>query len=289
MTVKRMDNVGIVVADIDAAIEFFTELGLELEGRAPIEGEWADGVTGLRGMRVEIAMMRTPDGHSRLELSRFLAPPVVADHRSAPVNALGYLRVMFTVDDIDDTLARLSKCGAALVGEVVQYEHTYRLCYIRGPEEILIGLAQELGPHTSKQAQMTTATRTLIDLETKFWQSMVDQDTDAALQLLHEPSQMASSHGAMKFDHAGYRKMAEQGSTVVTAFALSDIEVLFASETTAVMTYRVKQTVAAREGGKSGVGTVQDMSDTSTWVYIDKRWQCVLHTESQMDAKAAKH
>jgi len=112
MTVKRMDNVGIVVEDIDAAVEFFTELGLELEGRAPIEGDWADGVTGLRDMRVEIAMMRTPDGHSRLEMSRFLAPPVVADHRSAPVNALGYLRVMFTVEDIDDTLARLGKRGA---------------------------------------------------------------------------------------------------------------------------------------------------------------------------------
>ena len=289
MTVRRMDNVGIVVADIDAAVEFFTELGLELEGRAPIEGDWADGVTGLRGMRVEIAMMRTPDRHSRLELSRFLAPPAVADHRSAPVNALGYLRAMFTVDDIDDALARLSKCGAQLVGKVVQYEHSYRLCYIRGPEGILIGLAQELGQQTPKQAQVATATRTLIDLETKFWQSLVDQDTDAALQLLHDPAQMASSHGAMKFDHAGYRKMAEQGSLVVTAFALSDIEVSFASETTAVMTYRVKQTVAAREGGKSGVGTVQDMSDTSTWVYIDKRWQCVLHTESQMDAKAAKH
>jgi catechol 2,3-dioxygenase-like lactoylglutathione lyase family enzyme len=145
MTVKRMDNVGIVVEDIDAAIEFFTELGLTLEGRAPvIEGEWADGVTGLRGMRVEIAMMRTPDGHSRLELSRFMAPPVAADHRSGPVNALGYLRVMFTVEDIDDTVARLAKRGAQLVGEVVQYENTYRLCYIRGPEGILIGLAQEL-------------------------------------------------------------------------------------------------------------------------------------------------
>src|SRR5437016_3975594 len=150
MTVKRMDNVGIVVEDIDAAIEFFTELGLELEGRAPVEGDWADGVTGLRDMRVEIAMMRTPDGHSRLEMSRFLAPPVVADHRSAPVNALGYLRVMFTVEDIDDTLVRLGKRGAELVGEVVQYEDTYRLCYIRGPEGILIGLAQELGQQTSR-------------------------------------------------------------------------------------------------------------------------------------------
>ncbi len=145
MTIKRMDNVGIVVANIDAAIEFFTELGLELEGRAPIEGAWANGVTGLRGMRVEIAMMRTPDGHSKLELSRFDAPPVVSDHRSAPVNALGYLRVMFTVTDIDDTLARLYKRGAALVGDVVQYQDAYRLCYIRGPEGILIGLAQELG------------------------------------------------------------------------------------------------------------------------------------------------
>ena len=118
---------------------------------------------------------------------------------------------------------------------------------------------------------ITTATKTLIGLETKFWQSMVDQDTDAALQLLHDPSQLASSHGAMKFDHAGYRKMAEQGSMVMTAFALSDIEVLFASETTAVMTYRVKQKVEAREGGKSVKGTVQDMTDTSTWVYVDKR------------------
>jgi catechol 2,3-dioxygenase-like lactoylglutathione lyase family enzyme len=150
MTVKRMDNVGIVVEDLDAAIEFFTELGLEFEGRAPIEGEWAEGVTGLQNMRVEIAMMRTPDGHSRLELSRFLAPRVVADHRNAPVNALGYLRVMFTVVDIDDTLARLEKRGAKLVGVVSQYQDTYRLCYIRGPEGILIGLAQELGQQASR-------------------------------------------------------------------------------------------------------------------------------------------
>ena len=154
MTVKRMDNVGIVVDDIDAAIEFFRELGLELEGRAPVEGDWADGVTGLHGMRVEIAMMRTPDGHSRLELSRFLAPTVVADHRAAPVNALGYLRVMFTVEDIDDTLARLVKRGAKLVGEVARYENMYRLCYIRGPEGILIGLAQQLGQQTSRANPM---------------------------------------------------------------------------------------------------------------------------------------
>jgi catechol 2,3-dioxygenase-like lactoylglutathione lyase family enzyme len=154
MSVKRMDNVGIVVEDLDAAIEFFTELGLVLEGRAPIEGEWADGVTGLRDMSVEIAMMRTPDGHSRLELSRFLAPPVVADHRSAPVNALGYLRVMFAVEDIDDTLDRLSKRGAKVVGKVVQYQDTYRLCYIRGPEGILIGLAQQLGQQTSRASPM---------------------------------------------------------------------------------------------------------------------------------------
>lgn len=150
MTVKRMDNVGIVVEDLDAAIEFFTELGLQLEGRAPIEGEWAGRVTGLGYQRVEIAMMRTPDGHSRIELSRFLVPPVVADHRSAPVNALGYLRVMFTVENIDDTLARLGKHGTELVGELVQYEDMYRLCYIRGPEGILIGLAQELGPQTPR-------------------------------------------------------------------------------------------------------------------------------------------
>ena len=145
MTVMRMDNVGIVVEGIDAAIKFFTELGLELEGRAPVEGDWADGVTGLRDMRVEIAMMRTPDGHSRIEMSRFLAPPVVADHRTAPVNALGYLRVMFTVEDIDDTLARLRPHGAGLVGELVQYEDQYRLCYVRGPEGILIGLAEQIG------------------------------------------------------------------------------------------------------------------------------------------------
>jgi catechol 2,3-dioxygenase-like lactoylglutathione lyase family enzyme len=141
-----MDNIGIVVEDLDATIEFFRELGLELEGRAMVEGEWAGRVTGLGDQRVEIAMMRTPDGHSRLELSRFLAPPVVADHRNAPVNALGYLRVMFAVDDIGETLARLRKHGAELVsGEVVQYEDAYRLCYIRGPEGLLIGLAQERG------------------------------------------------------------------------------------------------------------------------------------------------
>ena len=152
MTVKRMDNVGIVVEDLDAAVGFFVELGLELEGRAPVEGDWADGVTGLRAMRVEIAMMRTPDGHSRLELSRFLAPAVIADHRRAPVNALGYLRVMFTVEDIDDTLVRLGRLAAELVGEVVQYQDSYRLCYIRGPERILIGLAQELGQPRSRRA-----------------------------------------------------------------------------------------------------------------------------------------
>ena len=145
MAVQRMDNVGIVVDDLPGTIAFFRELGLELEGQATIEGDWAGRVTGLRDQHVEIAMMRTPDGHSRLELSRFLTPPAVADHRNAPVNALGYLRVMFAVDDIDDTLTRLREHGAQLVGEVVQYEDAYRLCYIRGPEGLLIGLAQELG------------------------------------------------------------------------------------------------------------------------------------------------
>jgi catechol 2,3-dioxygenase-like lactoylglutathione lyase family enzyme len=140
-----MDNVGIVVESLDAAIAFFVELGLELEGRATIEGEWAGRVTGLGDQRVEIAMMRTPDGHGRLELSRFLTPPPVADHRNAPVNALGYLRVMFAVDDLDDTLARLRPHGAELVGELVQYEDQYRLCYLRGPEGILIGLAEQIG------------------------------------------------------------------------------------------------------------------------------------------------
>jgi catechol 2,3-dioxygenase-like lactoylglutathione lyase family enzyme len=144
MTLKRMDNVGIVVESLDAVIPFFVELGLRLEGRATIEGEWAGRVTGLGTQRVEVAMLVTPDGHSRLELSRFVTPPVVADHREAPVNALGYLRVMFTVGDIDETLVRLRARGAQLVGEVVQYKETYRLCYIRGPEGILIGLAEEL-------------------------------------------------------------------------------------------------------------------------------------------------
>lgn len=144
MAVKRMDNVGIVVESLDDAITFFTELGLHLEGRMMVEGEWAGKVTGLGDQSVEIAMMRTPDGNSRLELSRFLKPDVAADHRKAPVNSLGYLRVMFAVDDIDDTLARLRNHGAQLVGDVVNYQEVYRLCYIRGPEGILIGLAQEL-------------------------------------------------------------------------------------------------------------------------------------------------
>jgi catechol 2,3-dioxygenase-like lactoylglutathione lyase family enzyme len=145
MALKRMDNVGIVVESLDTAIAFFAELGMQLEGRTTIEGAWAGRVTGLGLQHVEIAMLVTPDGHSRLEISRFLTPPVVADHRNAPVNALGYLRVMFTVDDLDETLARLRKRGAQLVGDVVQYEDSYRLCYIRGPEGLLIGLAEQLG------------------------------------------------------------------------------------------------------------------------------------------------
>ncbi len=149
MTIKRMDNVGIVVEDMDTVVAFFTELGLALEGRATVGGEWAEGVTGLQGMRCEIAMMITPDGLSRLELSRFVEPSMASDHRRAPVNALGYLRVMFTVEDLDQTLARLYPLGAELVGKVVQYENIYRLCYIRGPEGILIGLAQEIGPANS--------------------------------------------------------------------------------------------------------------------------------------------
>lgn len=144
MAVKRMDNVGIVVEDLDAAIRFFVELGLALEGRTRIEGEWSGRITGLHGQRVEIAMMCTPDGHSRIELSRFDTPSISSDHRAAPVNSLGYLRVMFTVEDIDETLARLEKLGASVVDEVVDYEGVYRLCYIRGVEGILIGLAQEL-------------------------------------------------------------------------------------------------------------------------------------------------
>jgi len=140
-----MHNVGIVVESLDNAISFFTEIGLKLEGRMTIEGEWAGRVTGLRDQRVEIAMMVTPDGHSRLELSKFLTPPTISDHRSAPVNSLGYLRVMFTVEDIDEMVTRLSKHGAQLVGEIIQYENSYRLCYIRGIEGLLIGLAEELG------------------------------------------------------------------------------------------------------------------------------------------------
>lgn len=148
MTLK-MDNIGIVVEDLAPAIRFFTELGLELEGQGMVEGEWAGRVTGLGHQQVEIAMMRTPDGHGRVELSRFIAPDVVADHRRAPVNALGYLRVMFTVDDLDTTLERLQAQGTELVStEVVRYEDVYRLCYVRGPEGILVGLAQELAAPT---------------------------------------------------------------------------------------------------------------------------------------------
>jgi catechol 2,3-dioxygenase-like lactoylglutathione lyase family enzyme len=154
MTVKRLDNIGIVVEDLDGAVAFFTELGLVLEGRMPVEGEWAGRVTGLHGQRVEVAMMRTPDGHSRLELSRFVTPAIASDHRRAPVNSLGYLRVMFAVEDIDDTLARLSKLGATVVDEVVNYQDVYRLCYIRGPEGILIGLAQQLGQQASRESPM---------------------------------------------------------------------------------------------------------------------------------------
>ena len=149
-----MDNVGIVVESLDAVIPFFADLGLVLEGRMTIEGEWPGRVTGVRDQRVEVAMLRTPDGHGRIELSRFLTPPVVADHRDAPVNALGYLRVMFAVDDLDDTLARLRKHGAQLVDEVVQYENVYRLCYVRGPEGILIGLAEQLEQPTSRANPM---------------------------------------------------------------------------------------------------------------------------------------
>jgi catechol 2,3-dioxygenase-like lactoylglutathione lyase family enzyme len=145
-TLLRMDNTGIVVESLDEVISFFEELGLKLEGRALIEGTWAGRVTGLGDQKVEIAMMVTPDSHSRLELSRFITPTVVSDHRTAPVNALGYLRTMFTVSDIDETLERLQRHGGTLVGEVVQYENSYRLCYIRGPEGILIGLAEELRP-----------------------------------------------------------------------------------------------------------------------------------------------
>ncbi|MEQ7799367.1 VOC family protein [Pedobacter sp. ASV1-7] len=140
----RMDNIGIVVESLDNAIPFFIEIGLKLEGRAIVEGEWAGRVTGLGNQLVEIAMMVTPDGHSRLELSQFLNPVTISDHRIAPVNSLGYLRVMFTVDSIDEMVSRLIKHGAQLVGEVVQYQNSYRLCYIRTPEGILIGLAEQL-------------------------------------------------------------------------------------------------------------------------------------------------
>lgn len=143
-----LHNIGIVAESLDEAVSFFTELGLTLEGRAMVEGEWAGRVTGLGNQSVEVAMMVTPDGHSRLEISRFLDPPVIADHRTAPVNALGYLRVMFTVDDLDGTLERLGK-RAELVGEVINYEDVYKLCYIRGPEGLLIGLAEQLGSKTA--------------------------------------------------------------------------------------------------------------------------------------------
>ncbi|MDI3091012.1 VOC family protein [Priestia megaterium] len=141
----RMDNVSIVVESLDDAISFFEEIGLSLEGRATVEGEWGGRVTGLGSQRVEIAMLVTPDGHSRIELSQFLTPPTISDHRNAPVNALGYLRVMFTVEDIDEMVSRLTRYGAQLVGEVVQYEDSYRLCYVRGVEGLLIGLAEQIG------------------------------------------------------------------------------------------------------------------------------------------------
>src|SRR4026209_2709527 len=157
VVLQRMDNVGIVVESLDAAISFFAELGLELEGRMMIEGDWSGRVTGLRDQRVEVAMMRTPDGHSRIELSRFLAPPVVADHRNAPVNALGYLRVMFAAGDPGDVLVRLRDHGAEVVDEVVQYEDVYRLCYVRGPEGILIGLAEQIGYGSSWRRPATCA------------------------------------------------------------------------------------------------------------------------------------
>ena len=141
----RMDNMGIVVESLDRAISFFQEIGLKLEGRAMIEGEWAGRITGLGDQSVEVAMMATPDGHSRLELSQFIRPAIVSDHRKAPVNALGYLRAMFTVEDVDELVARLQeKHGAQLVGEVIQYENSYRLCYLRAADGLLIGLAQQL-------------------------------------------------------------------------------------------------------------------------------------------------
>lgn len=145
----QMHNMGIVVESLDNAISFFAEIGLKLEGRVMVEGEWAGRVTGLANQSVEIAMMVTPDGYSRLELSRFLSPTTVADHRNAPVNSLGYLRLMFTVDNLDELLSRLTRLGAELVGEVVQYENIYRLCYIRSAEGLLIGLAEQLGNKTA--------------------------------------------------------------------------------------------------------------------------------------------
>lgn len=146
----QMHNVGIVVESLDEAISFFTEIGLKLEGRMTVEGEWAGRVTGLGSQCVEIAMMVTPDGQSRLELSQFIAPQVISDHRTAPVNSLGYLRIMFRVDNLDEVLSRLLKRGAQFVGEVVQYEDVYRLCYIRSREGLLIGLAEQLGDKSSK-------------------------------------------------------------------------------------------------------------------------------------------
>jgi catechol 2,3-dioxygenase-like lactoylglutathione lyase family enzyme len=146
----EMNNIGIVVASLDKAISFFTEIGLRLEGRAMVEGEWAGRVTGLGNQSVEVAMMVTPDGHSRLELSQFLSPHTISDHRTAPVNSLGYLRIMFRVDNLDELLSRLVKHGAEIVGEVVNYENIYRLCYIRGTEGLLIGLAEQVGSQTAK-------------------------------------------------------------------------------------------------------------------------------------------
>jgi catechol 2,3-dioxygenase-like lactoylglutathione lyase family enzyme len=146
MTIQRMDNVAIVVEDLDAAVSFFTELGMELEGKGQVEGLWADRTVGLDGVRSDIAMMRTPDGHSKLELTKYHTPAAVgAEPENPPPNTLGLHRVMFAVDDIDDTVARLRAHGAELIGEVAQFESIFRLCYLRGPAGIIVALAEQIG------------------------------------------------------------------------------------------------------------------------------------------------
>lgn len=278
MTVERLDNVGIVVKDLEAAIEFFRELGLDLEGRSAIEGDWAGRITGLRGMRVEIAMMRTPDGHGRLELSRFLAPPVAADHRAAPVNALGYLRVMFAVENLDDTLVRLGKRGATLVGEVVRYEDAYRLCYLRGPEGILIGLAEELrqqahpptAPGVSSDGEAAALRLHLRELE----ESLLEPDVRKSERLVELIADDFVEFGSSGRTYTKADLVAALKAESPTLQSTADFRVELLAPTAALVTYRI------RRHSQPPLDTLR----SSTWRLRDGRWQMVFHQGTVLPA-----